>query len=215
MARSREPSCDNSLTERWDKRRRPWEGSAACCYLSGARLLPASIIRAAISQDRVREEPNGSMWAAHTDAGLITGWEERGPAWRGPCVNLRQPPKHANPVLCRWRPGPDPDLPRSTRAGSASKLGPLGFACEVIAPISGPFRSHRAGIGPLRMEPFTKSHDLSFAQSHAFQLSPDLMVPVTAFEVDGEYGVRPSADYDGDEDAIINEYDPFAGRSAH
>lgn len=32
------------------------------------------------------------------------------------------------------------------------------------------------------------SHDLSLAQSHAFQLSRDLMVPVTLFEVDGEYG---------------------------
>ena len=24
------------------------------------------------------------MWAAHTDAaGIVTGWEERGPEWRG------------------------------------------------------------------------------------------------------------------------------------
>jgi hypothetical protein len=33
------------------------------------------------------------------------------------------------------------------------------------------------------------SHDLSLAQLHAFQLSRDLMVPVTVFSVDGEYGV--------------------------
>lgn len=33
------------------------------------------------------------------------------------------------------------------------------------------------------------SHDLVLAQSHAFQLSRDLMVPVTVFEVDGKYGV--------------------------
>ncbi len=34
--------------------------------------------------DRLREGPRGSMWAAHTDdAGLVTGWEERGPEWRG------------------------------------------------------------------------------------------------------------------------------------
>lgn len=31
------------------------------------------------------------------------------------------------------------------------------------------------------------SYDLTLAQSHAFQLSRDLMVPVTVFEVDGEY----------------------------
>lgn len=37
------------------------------------------------------------------------------------------------------------------------------------------------------------SYDLTLAQSHALQLSRDLMVPVTVFEVDGEYGVLPSA----------------------
>jgi hypothetical protein len=36
------------------------------------------------------------------------------------------------------------------------------------------------------------SHDLSLAQSHAFQLARTLMVPVTLFEVDGEFGVMPS-----------------------
>jgi hypothetical protein len=36
------------------------------------------------------------------------------------------------------------------------------------------------------------SQDLSLAQSHAFQLCRDLMVPVTVFEIDGEYGVLPS-----------------------
>ena len=33
------------------------------------------------------------------------------------------------------------------------------------------------------------SHDLSLAQSHAFQLARILMVPVTLFQVDGEFGV--------------------------
>lgn len=32
----------------------------------------------------LREGPRGSMWAAHRDAdGAVTGWEERGPDWRG------------------------------------------------------------------------------------------------------------------------------------
>ncbi|EGL62144.1 hypothetical protein AGRO_5092, partial [Agrobacterium sp. ATCC 31749] len=52
--------------------------------------------------------------------------------------------------------------------------------------------------------------DLSLAQNHAFDLARTLMVPVTLFEIDGQIGVMPSAEYDGDEDAIINEYDPFA-----
>jgi hypothetical protein len=57
--------------------------------------------------------------------------------------------------------------------------------------------------------------DLSLAQNHAFDLARTLMVPVTLFEINGEIGVMPSTDYDGDEDAIINEYDPFAYGSAH
>jgi hypothetical protein len=48
------------------------------------------------------------------------------------------------------------------------------------------------------MEPHM-SHDLSLAQYHALDLARTLMVPVTLFEVDGEIGVMPSADYDGDE----------------
>ena len=54
------------------------------------------------------------------------------------------------------------------------------------------------------------SHDLSLAQSHAFQLSRDLMVPVTLFEVDGEYGVIPSDEIDADDGlAIVHEYMPW------
>jgi len=55
------------------------------------------------------------------------------------------------------------------------------------------------------------SHDLSLAQSHAFQLSRDLMVPVTVFEVDGEYGVLPSDEIDADDDlSVIHEFHPWA-----
>jgi len=57
--------------------------------------------------------------------------------------------------------------------------------------------------------------DLNLAQNHAFDLARTLMVPVILFEINGEIGVMPSAEYDGDEDAIINEYDPFAFGSAH
>jgi hypothetical protein len=54
------------------------------------------------------------------------------------------------------------------------------------------------------------SHHLSLAQSHALQLSRDLMVPVTLFEVDGEYGVLPSDEIDADDDlAIVHEYTPW------
>lgn len=54
------------------------------------------------------------------------------------------------------------------------------------------------------------SHDLNLVRSHALQLSRDLMVPVTVFEVDGEYGVLPSDEIDAtDELAIVYEYDPW------
>lgn len=54
------------------------------------------------------------------------------------------------------------------------------------------------------------SHDLTLAQSHAFQLSRELMVPVTLFEIDGEYGVLPSDEIDADDDLeIVHEYEPW------
>lgn len=53
------------------------------------------------------------------------------------------------------------------------------------------------------------SRDLTLAQSHAFQLSRDLMVPVTLFEVDGEYGVLPSDEIAADDDLeIVHEFFP-------
>ncbi|MFT4119151.1 hypothetical protein [Bradyrhizobium sp.] len=59
------------------------------------------------------------------------------------------------------------------------------------------------------------SHDLSLAQSNAFALARTLMVPVTLFEVDGEYGVMPSDELDGAEVAVVHEYDPHHLGPAH
>ncbi len=54
------------------------------------------------------------------------------------------------------------------------------------------------------------SQDLVLAQSHAFQLSRDLMVPVTAFEVDGEYGVLLFEEIDASDDLdIVHEFSPW------
>lgn len=51
---------------------------------------------------------------------------------------------------------------------------------------------------------------LSLAHSHAFQLARTLMVPVTLFQVDGEYGVLPSDEIEeGDGLETIYEYDPY------
>lgn len=53
-------------------------------YLRTERCLPVPIIEEAIRSNGLREGPYGSMWAAHVnDDGAVTGWEERGPNWRG------------------------------------------------------------------------------------------------------------------------------------
>lgn len=73
-----------SIAQRWDHRFKPRPGSPAWQYLTGARALPADIVAQAIAGNQLREGPHGSMWAAHRDSnGALTGWEERGPEWRG------------------------------------------------------------------------------------------------------------------------------------
>ena len=57
------------------------------------------------------------------------------------------------------------------------------------------------------------SHNLTLAQNHAFDLARTLMVPVILFQVDDEFGVMVSSEYDGEQDAIVHEYDPWT--SAH
>lgn len=81
-ARGRDP--DVCIPDRWRARRKPWPESMTWRYLRDERELPEFVIRAAIQQDRLREGPRGSIWAAHVDeAGAVTGWEERGAEWRG------------------------------------------------------------------------------------------------------------------------------------
>jgi hypothetical protein len=73
-----------SIAEDWGDRRAPWPGSATWRYLRWDRSLPAFVLRAAITRNLLREGPYGSVWAAHTDdGGAISGWEGRGPEWRG------------------------------------------------------------------------------------------------------------------------------------
>ncbi|CKY42455.1 Uncharacterised protein [Mycobacterium tuberculosis] len=59
------------------------------------------------------------------------------------------------------------------------------------------------------------SHDLSLAQSNAFELARTLMVPVTLFEVDGEYGVMPSNELEDADVLVVYEYDPHLVGPAH
>ena len=78
------PKTLASVAERWGHRFKPTPGSPAWRYLTRERGLPADILKQVVACDRLREGPQGSMWAAHSDsAGALTGWEERGPEWRG------------------------------------------------------------------------------------------------------------------------------------
>ncbi len=83
-ASGRRRATDMSLIERWRARRTPRLDSATWCYLRHYRHLPDHVLRAVIRENRLRQGPHGSLWAAHIDDhGAVTGWEERGPAWRG------------------------------------------------------------------------------------------------------------------------------------
>ncbi len=54
------------------------------------------------------------------------------------------------------------------------------------------------------------SKTLNEAQSRAWNLATTLMVCIVLFQVDGGYCVMPSAEFDGDVESVIREYDPFA-----
>jgi hypothetical protein len=56
----------------------------------------------------------------------------------------------------------------------------------------------------------TMSQALSIAHARGWNLATTLMVCITVFHAgNGEYGVMPSAEYDGDPATIIHEFDPF------
>lgn len=51
---------------------------------------------------------------------------------------------------------------------------------------------------------------LKDAQAFAFSLANTLLTAIVVFKAgDGSHGVMPAAEYDGDEDAILYELDPF------
>ena len=72
------------LAARWQERLRPAPGSLAWRYLTNMRALTVPVLQQAVAKDVLREGPQGSIWAAHRDGdGIVVGWEERGPDWRG------------------------------------------------------------------------------------------------------------------------------------
>ena len=50
---------------------------------------------------------------------------------------------------------------------------------------------------------------LTIAQRHACSLARTLMVCVNLFHAGNGYAAVPTAEYDGDADSVVREYDPF------
>ncbi|WP_454858197.1 hypothetical protein [Rhizobium binxianense] len=59
------------------------------------------------------------------------------------------------------------------------------------------------------------SHNLSLVRSYAVALACTLMVPVTLFQVDGQYGALPSSEIEEGEVDALTEIDPFEIEPAH
>jgi len=73
-----------SLLDRWQDRPALTGQSPGYRYLFQARALPPPILRLAADASLVRQGPHESTWFRHDDGrGSLTGWEERGPDWRG------------------------------------------------------------------------------------------------------------------------------------
>ena len=72
------------ISTRWVARPLLCQGARAHHYLSRIRAIPRRVLQHAIDARLIRQGPSGSAWFAHQDNdGRISGWEERGPVWRG------------------------------------------------------------------------------------------------------------------------------------
>lgn len=81
--REHRPALDAART--WRRARRPAPGSPAWRYLVEARRLPAETVARAVAADALREGIEGTAWALHRARadGAPTGWEMRGPRYKG------------------------------------------------------------------------------------------------------------------------------------
>jgi hypothetical protein len=67
----------------WPRRPPPRPGSAAWRYLTEERGLPASLLEVVVRRDLVREGVRGTAWFLHSVGGRPSGWEMRGPSFKG------------------------------------------------------------------------------------------------------------------------------------
>lgn len=68
----------------WHQARQLRQGSQAWAYLTEQRGLPAATIERVLQVGALREGVYGTIWAQHQGiSGQITGWEMRGPSYKG------------------------------------------------------------------------------------------------------------------------------------
>lgn len=68
----------------WSEARQPGPGSAGWRYLIETRGLPVATLERALQAGVLREGIYGTVWARHQTAqGQTTGWEKRGPNFKG------------------------------------------------------------------------------------------------------------------------------------
>ncbi len=80
---SRSAGVGASPAERWNKRPLLRKGDRTWRYLREERRLPAFILERAVTQDAIRHGAFDSAWFAHTQNGLVTHVEVRGPTYKG------------------------------------------------------------------------------------------------------------------------------------
>jgi hypothetical protein len=76
------------------------------------------------------------------------------------------------------------------------------FAWTLRAPVSGGRSSAQTGAGSMSFKD---------AQAFAYSLATSLMVVIVIFRAgDGSLSVAPSSEFDGNDEQILSEIDPFA-----
>src|SRR3546814_9991130 len=108
-------------------------------------------------------------------------------------------------VLTGRQPSTDQPAGGPLSAGADAAAGRLRRRCGDRGRTAGRVGACRAGRGPASDR--RQSMSLEAAQRYAWSLACSLKVIIVIIATDDGYYVMTSADYDGDPDAIIREYD--------
>ena len=80
------PAKPQDLAAKWEGQPLPRSGSQGWRYMVAERALPLDTVKRAVAAGVLREGIYGTLWAAHRDAsGVLTGYEMRGPQYKGFC----------------------------------------------------------------------------------------------------------------------------------